>query len=111
MWIFLLNEIYTSNYNNHKLDLWFLTGIFLLRHSIELGLKTLIIRVSESNPEIQNTFETYGHNVDGLFSVYLTKNEKYLLYEENEWLKSYLASIEEDDAKSDMFRFHLNPSF
>lgn len=31
--------------DNEKPDMWFLAGIFLIRHSLELGLKALLCRV------------------------------------------------------------------
>lgn len=105
-------DIISSGHDNIKSDTWFLTAIFLLRQSIELGLKALICRVSEKNKDIQNAFETYCHDVSNLFQHYnRSGKEKYLSEEENTWLNKYFLSLEEVDRKSDMFRFPFEDDF
>ena len=44
-----LNEIISSGHDNIKSDMWFLTGVFLIRQSIELGLKSLLCRITKKN--------------------------------------------------------------
>ena len=41
-------EVIDSGHDNVKSDMWFLAGIFLLRQSIELGLKALICRICKN---------------------------------------------------------------
>lgn len=61
-----------------KSDMWFLVGIFLIRHSIELGLKALLCRTLK-NRDIENVFESCHHNVYLLFCKYdANGNETYL---------------------------------
>lgn len=98
--------------NNVKSDMWFPTGIFLLRHSLELGLKLLLCRVLPRKKDIQDSFKDCCHDVFMLFKKYLdTGRESFLTKEETEWLKIYLKSLEEVDKKSDMFRFPFEDDF
>lgn len=50
-------EVIGSVHDNVKSDMWFLTGIFLVRHSIELGLKALLCRVLPRKRDIEDAFE------------------------------------------------------
>lgn len=50
-------EVIGSEQDNVKSDMWFLTGIFLARHSIELGLKALLCRVLTRKRDIEDAFE------------------------------------------------------
>ena len=50
-------EVIGSGQDNVKSDMWFLTGIFLVRHSIELGLKALLCRVLPRKRDIEDAFE------------------------------------------------------
>lgn len=105
-------EIIGSGHDNIKSDMWFLTGVFLIRHSIELGLKTLLCRVYSKKREIEDAFEACCHDVSLLFQKYFdTGKEKYLTSDEEEWLVKYLSSLEEVDKKSDMFRFPFEDDF
>jgi hypothetical protein len=92
--------------------MWFLTGIFLIRHSIELGLKSLLCRVLSRKRDIQDAFEDCCHDVLMLFKKYLdTGIEHFLTQKEADWLTEYLESLEEVDKKSDMFRFPFEDDF
>ncbi len=105
-------DVIESEHNNVKSDMWFLTGIFLLRHSLELGLKSLLCRVLPQKRDIQDSFEDCCHDVSMLFKKYIdTGRERFLTKEETEWLKIYLKSLEEVDKKSDMFRFPFENDF
>lgn len=105
-------EVISSGHNNVKSDTWFLTGIFLVRHSIELGLKSLLCRSYHRNKDIQNAFEECCHDVSMLFKKYCdTGEERYLINDEKEWLIKYLVSLEEVDNKSDIFRFPFEDEF
>lgn len=104
-------EVISSGQDNIKSDMWFLTGIFLIRHGIELGLKALLCRSYPNNKDIQNTFKECCHDVSMLFKRYCDTAECYLSCEEKEWLIQYLDSLEEVDAKSDMFRFPFEDEF
>lgn len=105
-------EVIGSGHNNVKSDMWFLTGIFLVRHSLELGLKALLCRVLPRKRDIENAFEECCHDVSMLFHRYTdSKFEKYLSDEEEDWLMQYLDSLEEVDKKSDIFRFPFEDEF
>lgn len=104
-------EVISSGHDNVKSDMWFLTGIFLIRQSIELGLKSLLCRSFQKNRDIQNAFEECCHDVSALFKKYCEVEEFYLSCEEKEWLIKYFDSLEEVDAKSDMFRFPFEDEF
>lgn len=107
----IFEEVIESGHDNIKSDMWFLPGIYFMRQSIELGLKALICRVCDKKSEIQTAFIECCHNLSRLFSWYDSKSENYLLAEEKHWLIKYLASIEEVDEKSDMFRFPFEDDF
>ena len=105
-------EVINSRHNNVKSDMWYLTGIFLLRHSIELGLKALLCRCYNKNTDIQKAFEECCHNVSMLFQRYCNiGDENYLTSEENKWLDKYFVSLEYIDNKSDVFRFPFEDRF
>ncbi len=106
------DDVIESGHDNVKSDMWFLTGIFLVRHSIELGLKSLLCRVLPRKRDIQDVFEDFCHDVSMLYKKYSdTGKESFLTIEENEWLTKYLESLEEVDKKSDMFRFPFEDDF
>ena len=105
-------EVIGSGHDNVKSDMWFLTGIFLVRHSIELGLKALLCRVLPRKRDIEDAFEVCCHDVSMLFHKYTDVGlENYLTEEEEDWLIRYLDSLEEVDKKSDMFRFPFEDEF
>lgn len=62
----ILEEVIQNGDNTDKSDMWFLTGIFLIRHSLELGLKALLCRILPRNRDIQDAFEKCGHDVSRL---------------------------------------------
>ena len=95
-------DVISSGHNNVKSDMWFLTGIFLIRQSLELSLKALLCRIYSRKRDVQDAFEECCHDLSMLFQKYNdTDIEKYLNNEEEEWLTKYLASLEEVDKKSD----------
>lgn len=105
-------EVIGSGHDNVKSDMWFLTGIFLVRHSIELGLKALLCRVLSRKRDIEDAFEECCHDVSELYKKYSDMGfEKYLSNNEEEWLIKYLDSLEEVDKKSDIFRFPFEDEF
>lgn len=105
-------EVINSGYNNIKSDTWFLTGIYLVRHSLELGLKSLLCRVLSRKKDMQDAFEDCCHDVSMLFKKYSdTGKENFLTMDESDWLTKYLESLEEVDKKSDMFRFPFEDNF
>lgn len=105
-------DVISSGHNNVKSDMWFLTGIFLIRQSLELSLKALLCRVYSRKRDVQDAFEECCHDLSMLFQKYNdTDIEKYLNNDEEEWLTKYFASLEEVDKKSDMFRFPFENDF
>lgn len=105
-------EVIGSGHDNIKSDMWFLVAIFLIRQSIELGLKSLLCRSLKRNSDIQKAFEECCHDVLELFKEYCeAESEGHLTHEEKEWLIKYLSSLEEVDAKSDIFRFPFEDEF
>lgn len=105
-------DVIKNGYDNIKSDMWFLTGTFLIRHSLELGLKSLLCRVLSRKRDIQDAFEDCCHDVSMLFKKYSdTGRESFLTRDETEWLTEYLESLEEVDKKSDVFRFPFEDDF
>ena len=108
----IFDEVIGSEHDNVKADMWFLTGIYLIRHGIELGLKALLCRNYHKNKDIQNAFKECCHDVSKLFQRYCDiGKESYLTGGEQEWIIKYLYSLEEVDKKSDMFRFPFDDKF
>ncbi len=108
----IFEDAINSDDNNIKLDMWFLTGLFLVRHSIELGLKSLICRCCNKKSDIQEIFINCCHDLSLLFQSYNNnENNEYLTKKEKEWLETYLNSLEEIDSKSDVFRFPFEDEF
>ena len=109
---YVFNEVFHEQKDTIKWDTWFLTGVFLLRHSIELALKAVLCREFEKKNTIQETFKECKHDISALFQKYCeVKKQKCLSKEEGEWLKEYLISIEVVDKKSDTFRFPFSDEF
>lgn len=105
-------DVIKNGYDNIKSDMWFLTGTFLIRHSLELGLKSLLCRVLSRKRDIQDAFEDCCHDVSMLFKKCSdTGRESFLTRDETEWLTEYLESLEEVDKKSDVFRFPFEDDF
>lgn len=105
-------NVVESGHDNVKSDTWFLTAIFLLRQSMELGLKALLCRVCKRNPDIQKVFENCCHNLTTLWAHYSSiAKVNYLTEEEKQWLENYLISLESIDSKSDIFRFPFEDDF
>lgn len=108
----ILEEVIQNGDNTDKSDMWFLTGIFLIRHSLELGLKALLCRVLPRNRDIQDAFEKCGHDVSRLLKKYdEARHENFLDNEEKSWLSKYCDSLEEVDRNSDVFRFPFDDKF
>lgn len=108
----IIEEVINDRLNNIKSDMWFLTGIFLIRHSIELGLKSLLCRVLSRKKDIQDTLKKCGHDVSSLLKKYdEVGHENFLNNEEKSWLSEYCDSLEEVDRKSDAFRFPFEDEF
>lgn len=108
----VLNKIILSGHDNEKSDMWILPAIFLMRQSIELGLKALICRIKGNiKVEIADAFKAHKHNVVELFSVYIKSDENYLNETEKNWLKTYFSSINNIDKNSDEFRYPWGRSF
>lgn len=108
----IFTEVICSGHDNEKSDSWFFTGIFLIRQGMELGLKSLICRISEKNKDIQDCFKKYSHNLLDLYRYYnLAEKGNYLSEKENGWLGRYLKSLENIDERSDTFRFPFQNCF
>lgn len=108
-----LCEIVRNLNNNSKTDMWFLASIYLLRQSIELGLKSIICRAFfKSNKQIQVTFENCKHNLHLLIETIKNTSEiNYINSIESSWLVDYLYSLEQIDRNSEVFRFPFNEKF
>lgn len=107
-----ISEVLCNKTDNIKRDFWFLSGIYLIRHSIELGLKALICRISGKISEIQNEFKECSHDLSLLLCKYLdSEKEDFLTTEESEWLIKYFDSLKTVDRKSDVFRFPFEDGF
>ncbi|AMJ41416.1 hypothetical protein [Anaerotignum propionicum] len=108
----VFNNVIESGHDNVKSDMWFLTGIFMIRQSMELGLKALLCRICTKKSEIQSVFEKCCHNLSALWAEYYSDDkENYLTQEEKQWLEEYFISLELVDAQSDMFRFPFEDDF
>ncbi len=109
--ILIFEEIIKDDNNYIRTDTWFLTCIFLLRQSIELALKSIIIRENIKKKNIiQDEFLKDKHCVDMLFNFCKDK-EKYLEPEEIMWIKAYLIDLNKIDSKSDIFRYPFPNDF
>lgn len=107
----VLTEVINSEHDNIKADAWFLSGVYLLRQALELGIKSLICRIAPNTPFIQNAFLSCQHDLEQLFQIYSSGKETYLSPDEHVWLSAYFASLELVDKKSDMFRFPFDDDF
>ena len=62
------DEVIEDVNDNIKSDMWFLPGIFLIRQSIELGLKALLCRIYNKNKDIHlknvvTMYQSYFKNI------------------------------------------------
>ncbi|MGL5550492.1 MAG: hypothetical protein ACRDD4_12410 [Culicoidibacterales bacterium] len=106
----VFKEVVESSHDNIKSDMWFLPAIFLVRHSLELGLKALIARNCQNNQKIQANFKKYGHKLPLLWQEYVKKGTN-LSESEKEWLTTYFQNLDLIDKKSDVFRFPFEDDF
>lgn len=107
----ICKKIVDSGHDNIKTDMWFLPSMYLFRHGIELGIKALICGTVVDKHKIQQIFLDCKHNLYMLFEVYKAEETPNLTYDESEWLQKYLASLEQVDQKSDLFRFPFEDDF
>lgn len=103
-------NIIESGHDNIKSDMWFLSGIFMIRQSMELGLKALLCRIYTKKLDIQAAFKECCHDLFMLWRKY-SQEENYLSNEESIWMSTYLRSLELVDSKSDVFRFPFEDEF
>lgn len=102
----LLNEICLEDEDYEKTDMWFLATLYLVRHSFELALKSLLLKEFNGKKDIIKT-----HDISSLFREY-TKFEKIPLNKvEIDWLVKYFKSIASIDLNSDNFRFEFSGEF
>ncbi len=110
----LLIEIISSGHDNVKSNMWFFPGVFLLRQSIELGLKALLCRgYSKSTyKELTKELQECKHDLSMLFQKCCVIGEtNNLSVKDKLWLQRYFDSLEKTDKKSDMFRFPFDNDF
>ncbi len=108
----VFKSVIESGHDNIKSDMWFLSGIFLMRQSMELGIKALLCREYLRKRDIEDAFEECCHNLEMLWERYDQLDVRnYLNRKEKSWLKTYLTSLELVDGKSDMFRFPFGDDF
>ena len=107
----ICEKIVDSGHDNIKSDMWFFPTMYLFRHGMELGLKALICGAISENRKIQQIFLDCKHDLYMLFDAYERETAILLTEEEYGWMKKYLHSLEEVDAKSDFFRFPLEDEF
>ena len=107
----ICEKIVDSGHDNIKSDMWFFPTMYLFRHGMELGLKALICGAISEKRKIQQIFLDCKHDLYMLFDAYERETAILLTEEEYGWMKKYLHSLEEVDAKSDFFRFPLEDEF
>lgn len=105
----ITDHILSNGYDHRKVDAWFITAIFCMRHSLELGLKSLLFK-RYSNPKVQEILLTVKHNLSSLFT-YINIPPSSVQHEQFIWLESYIKSVEKFDPKSDTFRYPFNDKF
>ena len=104
-------KIVDSGHDNIKSDMWFLPSMYLFRQGMELGIKALICDVVANKNKIQQIFLGCKHDLYMLFEAYEAETTLTLTSNEYDWIKKYLLSLEEVDAKSDLFRFPFEDDF
>ena len=100
-----------SGHDNIKSDMWFFPSMYLFRQGMELGIKALICALISNKARVQQIFLSCKHDLYMLFEAYEIEVKIGLTEEENNWIKKYLRSLEDIDAKSDLFRFPLEDDF
>ena len=71
----VFTEVINSDHDNVKADTWFLAGIYLLRHALELGLKSLVCRTSSNTPNIQSAFLSCQSNAKTAVPYWMPKRK------------------------------------
>ena len=107
----ICEKIVDSGHDNIKSDMWFLPSMYLFRQGMELGIKALICDAVASKNKIQQIFLGCKHHLYMLFEAYEAETTLALTLDEYNWIKKYLLSLEEVDAKSDLFRFPFEDDF
>lgn len=105
----MMKNLNKNKTDNSMLDTWFYPLVYLYRQSLELALKSCILKKTTSKEQANQIFSKVNHNLS------LCKNEIYSLYglsandsKNAKWLDDFLEDITSIDDKSDMFRYPFN---
>jgi hypothetical protein len=107
-----LTDIVESGHDNIKSDQWFLPGMYMYRHAIELLCKGLVIGCFDKNNDITAIFTECKHDLDKLFCTYKSKMiDLPLAQNEKLWVETYLSNLETVDSNSDLFRYPFRDGY
>lgn len=114
--ILILLNVNVNNYNNKKVDCWFLSGLYHMQHAIELLIKSgIIMRYGGTESDLifkEDNFRN-SHSLKKLYDKFLDGNIQLnlLCKKEQNWLEKYLNTIESIDPMSDFFRYPFKKEF
>lgn len=109
----ILKEIIEVQHNdNVKFDMWFLPGVYMMRQAIELLVKAGLAERGATKSELQTIFLACKHDIKALYKTYkCMPGMNKIGHDEQEWLETYLDSIEIVDSSSDLFRYPFKDEF
>ncbi len=98
---YLLNQA-SPEHDIAKLDLWIYSLLYLYRHSLELILKAIVLKLN-----INTTLNYISHDVNCAFNLIL-QNTNINNNDNVKWLNAFLSDISNIDNGSDQFRYPIN---
>lgn len=107
----VLNEVIQAGHDNLKDDTWFLTGIFMLRQSVELVIKAKVYDMFSEKKKIQEFLKKTKHNLVAILRGIRVEDESVIPELEFVWLQKYLIDIENIDSRSTLFRYPFELKF
>lgn len=105
---YLLNKS-RNNANIAQLDTYIFPLVFLYRHSLELLLKHIGLKLTNNDKEKKDYLKNKGHDLEKLLIYIGEKDIEWNKKDEYKWLLGFLSDFSSYDDKSDSFRypFHI----
>lgn len=103
----VISHVLQNDDCNAMCDFVFPAGVYMLRHAVELALKTIVCSNS-NNPEICNCFQHDKHDILKLFNRCKPILKSSLDSPAFGWLDGFVCSAECLDPSADLFRYPLS---
>ena len=96
-----------------KLDTWFFAVMYLYRQSLELILKSTVLKYVEDSVQKSEVLREARHDLQKCFELILNNQPSGQILSTVDclnWIEAFLSNISSLDKQSDMFRYPFNQS-